>query len=164
MADAPKKILLLLVEDEAMIREMYEMILTKKGFDVDYAEDGETALNKISENPSAYGLVLLDIMLPKVDGITVLKKLKQNDSTKNIPVFLLTNLGQESLIKEAMNLGAAQYWIKSNIFPMDLVKEIEAFLNKIEEQITGGQSVPASTNNNQAQPSTAPPPEPQKSS
>jgi len=68
-------------------------------------------------------------MLPKIDGISVLKKIKEEGSpAKDIPVFLLTNLGQENLIKEAMALGASQYWIKSNIFPMDLVKEITKFL------------------------------------
>ena len=119
---------ILLVEDEPIIRDMYEMILKKKGYQIDLAEDGETALNKITQAPEKYSLILLDIMLPKVDGITVLKKIKQPDSAaKDIPVFLLTNLGQENLIKEAMALGAIQYWIKSNIFPMDLVKEIENF-------------------------------------
>jgi len=122
---------ILLIEDETLIREMYEMILKKEGYEVEIAEDGEQALIKLTQGTPNYGLILLDIMLPKVDGISVLRKIKEpNSPAKDIPVFLLTNLGKENLIKEAISLGAAQYWIKSNIFPMDLVKEITGFLQK----------------------------------
>jgi DNA-binding response OmpR family regulator len=133
--NSTKKILL--IEDESMIREMYEMILSKKGYQVDSAEDGQQGITKLLQNPQDYNLILLDIMLPKLDGISVLKKIKQSDSPiKDIPVFLLTNLGQENLIKEAMSLGAVQYWIKSNIFPVDLVKEIDAFLTEPEDNLS----------------------------
>src|SRR3989338_9222219 len=132
--DKSKK--LLLVEDEVLIREMYELILKKRGYQIDTADDGEQALEKINLAPNEYSLILLDIMLPKIDGISVLKKLKEfNSAAKNIPVFLLTNLGQENLIKEAMSLGADQYLIKSNIFPMDLANEIDNFLNKVDELV-----------------------------
>lgn len=132
---------ILLVEDEALIRDMYEMILKKRGYEVEIAEDGQAALDKLMNGTPDYGLILLDIMLPQVDGISVLKKIKDLGSpAKDIPVFLLTNLGQENLIKEAMALGAAQYWIKSNIFPMDLAKEIDTFLKNVETHISDGQT------------------------
>ncbi len=137
--EGKKKILL--VEDEVLIREMYELILKKRGYEIDTADDGEQAMNKLTaEGKNDYSLILLDIMLPKMDGISVLKKVKEENSpVKNIPVFLLTNLGQENLIKEAMSLGADQYLIKSNIFPMDLANEIDNFLKKIDELVGKGE-------------------------
>lgn len=150
---------ILLVEDEAMIRDMYEMILKKKGYELEIAEDGEIALNKIKTKGSNFGLILLDIMLPKLDGLSVLKEIKKPESpTKDIPVFLLTNLGQENLIKEAMAAGAAQYWIKSNIFPMDLVKEIDSFLNKTNPQTPTDSNTPAENNTPPQTTDTNPPP------
>ena len=132
--DKSKK--LLLVEDEILIREMYELILKKRGYQIETADDGEQALEMLNNKPQEYSLILLDIMLPKLDGISVLKKIKElNSPIKDIPVFLLTNLGQENLIKEAMSLGADQYLIKSNIFPMDLANEIDNFLNKVDEMV-----------------------------
>jgi len=132
--DKSKK--LLLVEDEILIREMYELILKKRGYQIETADDGEQALEMLNNKPQEYSLILLDIMLPKLDGISVLKKIKEpNSPIKDIPVFLLTNLGQENLIKEAMSLGADQYLIKSNIFPMDLANEIDNFLNKVDELV-----------------------------
>src|SRR3989338_9271631 len=132
--DKSKK--LLLVEDEILIREMYELILKKRGYQLETADDGEQALEMLNNKPQEYSLILLDIMLPKLDGISVLKKIKEpNSPIKDIPVFLLTNLGQENLIKEAMSLGADQYLIKSNIFPMDLANEIDNFLNKVDELV-----------------------------
>lgn len=119
---------ILLVEDEVFIRELYELALTQHGFSVDCAEDGELALQKLTQTSPAYDLVILDIMLPKLDGISVLKQMKMHDSkTKDIPVFLLTNLGLDSVIKQALSLGAQKYFIKANFLPKDIVREIDLF-------------------------------------
>ncbi len=79
------------------------MILERAGFEVFLAEDGEKGYNLAQNLPN---LILLDIMLPKMNGIMLLKKLKEENLTKNIPVVLLTNLGQEEIIKTAFDNGA----------------------------------------------------------
>ena len=120
---------ILLVEDEKMIREMYEIVLKHEGYDVDFAEDGEIAVQKLSQPKPDYDLVLLDLMMPKLDGINVLKIIKAPDSpSRHIPVFLLTNLGMDNLIKEAMSHGADKFLVKANYLPKQVVDEITAFL------------------------------------
>ncbi len=119
---------ILLVEDEEFIRQMYQTALTQQGYSVDTANDGEEALAKLDTPSNAYDLIILDIMLPKIDGLSVLKKIKLPESPhKNIPVFLLTNLGLDNIIKQAMQLGAEKYFIKSNFLPKDIVNEINSF-------------------------------------
>ena len=120
---------ILLVEDEKMIREMYEIVLKHAGYAVDFAEDGEIAVQKLSQPNPDYDLVLLDLMMPKLDGINVLKIIKAPDSpSRHIPVFLLTNLGMDNLIKEAMSHGADKFLVKANYLPKQVVDEITAFL------------------------------------
>ncbi|PIZ46983.1 response regulator [candidate division WWE3 bacterium CG_4_10_14_0_2_um_filter_41_14] len=116
---------ILLIEDDLFIRELYERTLTQDGFTVSTGIDGEEGGAKaISEKPD---LILLDIMMPKKNGIDVLKDLKASNTTKNIPVFLLTNLGQESIIKEAFSMGAAGYLLKARLLPRDVCAHIVAF-------------------------------------
>ena len=120
---------ILLIEDELSIQQLYKLILTKHHLEVDTADDGEIALQKLLHGTPDYNLILLDLMLPKVDGISVLKQIKaENSPVKQIPVFLITNLGQESMISEALELGAAQYWVKSQINPVQLAQEVADFL------------------------------------
>lgn len=124
MAEQPVKILI--VEDDLFIRELYERQLALEGFQVTTAEDGEVGLAKITE--SIPDLLLLDIMLPKVSGLDLLRTIKAKDETKNIPVILLTNLGQDSVIKEGFNLGADGYLIKSAYTPDQIIAEVKKFL------------------------------------
>ena len=119
---------ILLIEDEDPIRQMYSFILSKQGYQVVEAIDGEDALVKLKEPGNSFDVVLLDIMLPKVDGIEVLKQMKAAGSlAKDIPVFVLTNLAQDDLIEQAKNLGANDYWVKANLFPTDLITKLEKF-------------------------------------
>lgn len=116
-----------LVEDELLVREMYERVLVQAGYRVDSAVDGREALDKLKKSPD-YDLILLDIMLPKVSGLDVLKGIKKEDSvSRHIPVYLLTNLGQESVIKEAFSIGAEGYLIKSALLPKQVVQEVASF-------------------------------------
>ncbi len=101
------------------------MILEKAGFEVFLAEDGEKGYNLAQNLPD---LILLDIMLPKMNGIILLKKLKEENLTKNIPVMVLTNLGQEEIIKAAFDSGASGYFLKVSLNPNELVKKINLFL------------------------------------
>lgn len=124
MADGNVKILI--IEDDLFIRELYERQLSMEGFEVRTAEDGEVGLNSLSEG--APDLLLLDIMLPKVSGLDVLRTMKGQDQLKDVPVILLTNLGQDSVIKEGFNLGADGYLIKSAYTPDQIIEEVKKFL------------------------------------
>ena len=119
----------LVIEDEQFLRELYDELLKEEGYEVDIAKDGEEGLNKFLEG--GYSLVLLDIMLPKIDGLEILRKAKDKKPKKeNGPVVLLTNLGQDSIIKEGFSLGAAGYLVKSAMNPDQVLNEIKVFLNK----------------------------------
>ncbi len=124
--EQPKSILI--IEDDLFIKELYQRQLSKAGFEVDTAEDGTRGLVKASEK--SWSLILLDIMLPEINGLDVLRTLKSKPETKNIPVILLTNLGQDSLIKEAFDIGAEAYLIKSAYTPKQVVEEVKEFFNK----------------------------------
>ena len=127
MADDKKK-KVLVIDDEAPIREIYQKEFSREGFNTVVAVDGEDGLLKAGkEIPD---LILLDIMLPKLSGIDVLKSLKKNPLTKDIPVLLLTNLGEETIIKEGFTLGADGYLLKVSYTPAQVVEECRKFLNE----------------------------------
>lgn len=120
---------ILVIEDDQFLRDLYRELLTEAGYKVDLAEDGEIGMNKFLVG--GYDLVLLDIMLPKVDGLEILRKVKEKPpKTANGPVVLLTNLGQDSIIKEGFNLGASGYLIKSSMNPDQVLSEVKVFLSK----------------------------------
>ncbi len=124
MADKQK---ILLVEDDTYTRDIYREILEEAGFEVSVAVDGQEGLTKLKEGN--YSLVLLDVMMPKMDGISVLKALKEDKSPKNGRIILLTNLGHDSVIKEAVSLGASDFMVKSDLNPDQLVEKVKSFLS-----------------------------------
>ena len=117
---------ILIVEDDQDVRELYTEVLRDEGFEVAEAVDGQSGLAKVLEG--TYDLLLLDIMLPKFDGLEVLKTIKEKAKVKGIPVILLTNLGREAIIKEGFSLGADGYLIKSEHTPEEIVDEVRKFL------------------------------------
>lgn len=120
---------ILVIEDDQFLRELYEELLKGEGYSVDLAEDGEKGLSKFLEG--GYSLVLLDIMLPKIDGLEILRKAKDSKPKKeNGAIVLLTNLGQDSIIKEGFSLGASGYLVKSAMNPDQVLNEVKVFLNK----------------------------------
>jgi DNA-binding response OmpR family regulator len=120
---------ILIVEDDQFLREFYQELLTEEGYLADIAADGETALQKIQNNE--YNLILLDIMLPKKDGLQILRELHAiPPKSTNVPIVVLTNLGQDAVIKEAFDLGAAGYLIKSALNPDQVLLEIKSYLQK----------------------------------
>ena len=119
---------ILIIEDDYFIRELYERQLKKREYDVVSAADGAEGLVKAAEESP--NLILLDIMLPKLNGLDLLGTLKAKPETKDIPVVLLTNLGQESVIKEGFKLGAKGYLIKSAYTPEQIISEVESFLSE----------------------------------
>lgn len=104
------KIKVLIVEDEIAILNPYKDYLTMKGFDVQSATDGEQGIEMCSTFMPH--IVLLDIMLPKVDGLEVLKQIKADAKLKDVKIILLTALGRDSVIKKGFDLGADAYLIK----------------------------------------------------
>jgi len=119
---------ILLIEDDLFLIDIYNVKLKASGFSVDVAEDGESGLAKAKENK--YDLIILDIVLPGLDGRDVLRKLKSEKDLKNIPVIILSNLGQKNEIEEGMKLGASQYLIKAHYTPSEIVDEIIKILKK----------------------------------
>jgi DNA-binding response OmpR family regulator len=101
---------ILVAEDEKAMAHALEVKLTKAGFVVDLASDGKTALEKIQSGK--YELILLDIMMPKLNGFEILESLEKTGNT--VPVIVTSNLGQDEDAKRAKSLGAAEYFIKSN--------------------------------------------------
>lgn len=120
---------ILIVEDDQFLREFYQELLQAEGYSVDCAADGEIALNKLQNN--GYNLVLLDIMLPKKDGVQILRDLKvQPPKSPSASIVVLTNLGQDSIIKECFELGAEGFLIKSALNPDQVLTEIKSYLQK----------------------------------
>ena len=126
----PKTILL--IEDEFYIADLYKNILQKAGFDVELAQDGDSGLKMAQSKPD---LILLDIMLPKINGLMILSSLKLNPETKSIPIILLTNLGQADIIKQAFTMGASGYLLKMSLKPNDLVKYVNEFIANPDTQM-----------------------------
>jgi len=126
MPELKKKILI--IEDEADLRELYRTVLEEAGYVVEEAVDGKEGMAKIMAS-EAYSLILLDIMLPKFDGLEILKTMKKSRELAKVPVVMLTNLGQDSIIKEAFALGANGYLIKSEYDPGQVLQEVESYLN-----------------------------------
>ncbi|OQA37178.1 MAG: Transcriptional regulatory protein SrrA [Parcubacteria group bacterium ADurb.Bin326] len=123
-----KKIKVLLVEDESMIVDMYKMRLEEEGFEVLVTDKGTEAFEIASkEKPN---IILLDVILPEIDGFSVLQMIKDDSKTKNIPVMMLTNLGQESDKEKGSQLGAVEYFIKSQHTPADVLSAVKKIVFK----------------------------------
>src|SRR3989338_3998385 len=120
---------ILVVEDDQFMREFYQELLTEEGYEVEVAADGLGGEQKFLTG--GYDLVLLDIMLPKKDGLEILRDAKNKPpKVKNGPIVILTNLGQDAIIKEGFSLGASGYIIKSAMAPDEILNEINMFMNK----------------------------------
>ena len=126
MTDANPTVLL--VEDDRFLRRAAEASLRQAGFTVALASDGEEALRQVAAVKPA--IVLLDLIMPKLQGFEVLRRLKAAPETAGIPVVVTSNLGQETDVKQAMNLGAAAYFIKSNLSLQELVTVVRDTLKK----------------------------------
>lgn len=118
---------ILIVEDDQFLREFYQELLQAEGYIIDVAADGETASQKIYEG--GYNLVMLDIMLPKKDGVQILRDHKAHPSkAANGPIVVLTNIGQDAIIKSCFELGAAGYIVKSSLNPDQVLTEINNYI------------------------------------
>lgn len=118
---------ILIIEDDQYIRELYEGLLKDEGYSVTTAGNGQEGLVKLGDG--SYDLVLLDVMMPVLDGIGVLKELHTKYASKlPFTVILLTNLAHDSVIQEALSLGARTYLTKSELNPDEFLKEVKKYL------------------------------------
>jgi CheY-like chemotaxis protein len=127
----------LIVEDDQLIQRMYQKIFTFEKFDVTIAIDGEEGLEKARTLKPT--IILLDVMMPKMNGMEVLERLKADPDTKHIPVVMLSNLAGENDVESALAKGAVKYIIKSEYDPKqvaDMVKEIIAGYTRDEIPVT----------------------------
>jgi two-component system alkaline phosphatase synthesis response regulator PhoP len=113
----------LIVEDEIFIADLYSRQLTNAGFSVITAGDGLSGLKDLESQP--FDLLLLDIMLPGMNGLELLKQWRTKNPQSTMPVLLLTNLGQDAVIKEGFELGAQGYLIKASYTPAQIVNEVQ---------------------------------------
>lgn len=118
----------LIIEDEKMLAEMYATKFGMDGYETIKAFDGSEGLAKAKETKP--DVILLDIIMPKLDGFAVLKELRKDEDFKNTPILLLTNLGQDDDIKKGKSLGADDYFVKSNHTPADVALKVKSMLNK----------------------------------
>lgn len=122
------KFKILLIEDDPFLLSMYTTKFELENFKVITAEDGQKGLRlAIEESPD---IILLDILLPKMNGFEVLKELKSDNNVNNIPVILLTNLSQRDEVEQGLNLGADDYLIKAHFMPSEVVEKIKKYINR----------------------------------
>jgi len=114
---------ILVVEDDKFLRELISRKLTGEDFDVLEAVDGEEGIKKIKEGKP--DLVLLDLILPGIDGFEFLAKAREDPETSSIPIIILSNLGQREEVDKGLKLGAVDYLIKAHFTPGEIIEKIK---------------------------------------
>lgn len=126
MAEAKGKILI--IEDDRYISKMYQLKLSLEGYVVQVADNGRLGVDKVKEFMP--DIILLDILMPELDGFEVLQIIKSDENTKDIPVLIMSNLGQEDHIQKGMEMGAVGYIVKSQFTPSKVVETIKEIIRK----------------------------------
>ena len=116
----------LIVDDDEALSLVLDTTFKKNGFDTVLAANGQTGIDKAKTEK--VDLILLDQILPDISGNEILKLLKIDPATQNIPVIILSNFSQEELVKEAINNGAKDYVFKYQVEPLDLVSKVKSTL------------------------------------
>lgn len=119
---------ILLVDDDKFLLNMYSIKFKKEGFEVDTASEGYDALNKLKEglNPNA---ILLDMVMPNMDGLEILGKIRSDKLATNAKIVILSNQGQSTDIEKAKQLGIDGYIVKATTIPSEVVAEITRILS-----------------------------------
>lgn len=117
---------ILIIEDDKFLRELIARKLTNEDFEVSEAVDGEEGIKKIKEEKP--DLVLLDLILPGIDGFEVLSQTKKEPTLVSIPVIILSNLGQKDDVEKGLKMGAVDYLIKAHFTPGEIIDKIKAAL------------------------------------
>lgn len=123
---------ILLAEDDIFVRDMYSVRLKKDGYEVKTVKDGRQALEWLSKNTP--DIILLDIMMPFMDGLEVLAEIQKNENLNTIPVIMLTNLSEGEDIRKALTLGASDYIIKSHFTPSEIVSKVNTLYWQLRDQ------------------------------
>ena len=117
---------ILIIEDDKFLRELITQRLVKEGYEISEADDGEKGIKSVKEiKPD---LVLLDLILPGIDGFTILARLKEDQALAQIPVIILSNLGQKDDIEKGLKMGAIDYLIKAHFTPAEIIEKINIVL------------------------------------
>ncbi|MEA3399029.1 MAG: response regulator [Patescibacteria group bacterium] len=117
---------ILVIEDDSFLQSLEVNKLTKSGYDLISASDGKEGVEKIKEPD--IDLILLDLILPDIDGFDVLKQIRENEDTKETPVIVFSNLSEEKDVNKATKLGATEFMVKSNFTLDELVEKIQKIL------------------------------------
>lgn len=128
MTQEENKKTIMIAEDDAFIGDIYEVKLKDAGYDVVLATNGREVIEKL-EKGGKPNLLLLDIVMPYMDGFDVLEALNEKEEWKEIPVILLTNLSQKDDVTRGMSLGAKDYLIKSHFTPTEVLSKVEKFIS-----------------------------------
>lgn len=124
MANMAKKILI--IEDDKFLRELIVQKFVKEGYEISESVDGEDGLKKIKA--SKPDLILLDLILPGIDGFEVLSQIKENQTLSSIPVIIFSNLGQKEDVEKGLKLGAVDYLIKAHFTPGEIIEKVKNVL------------------------------------
>ena len=123
---------ILLIEDDSFLVDIYTTKFKQAGFQISVVEQGSEAFESIQKAPP--DVILLDVVLPHIDGWDILKKLQEQETTRDIPVFVLSNLGQKEEIEKGLRLGAKKYLIKAHYTPSEIIEEIEQFFKEYKNK------------------------------
>ena len=123
----PKKKKIMIVEDEKILADMYKDKLSRSGFDVECAFNAEDGFNMIKK--AKPDLVLLDILLPRENGISLLSKIRKEKDISSVPVIAFSNYDDQGTKEEAKNFGAKEYLIKTNYNPQEILDIINKYIN-----------------------------------
>jgi len=122
-----RKVKILVIEDEHFLLNFYGSKLGQLGYQAIKASGGDEGIRLAKlKSPD---LILLDILMPDIDGYEVLRRVKADKKTKNIPVLILSNLSQRVEVKKGLELGAVEFIVKADVIPDDIVVKIEKYLN-----------------------------------
>lgn len=119
---------ILVVEDDDFLQQLLGKKLRDEGFNVKEVNNGKNALKILEEE--TFDLILLDLILPEIGGFEVLEKIKENPEKKDIPIVILSNLGQKEEINKGMDLGAQDYMIKAHYTPQEIVEKARSVLEE----------------------------------
>lgn len=118
---------IMIAEDDVFIGDIYEVKLKDAGYDVVLANNGREAIEKLESGVRPH-IILLDIVMPYMDGFDVLEAISQREEWKNIPVVLLTNLSQKEDVDRGMSLGAKDFLIKSHFTPSEVLSKVQKYM------------------------------------
>jgi DNA-binding response OmpR family regulator len=120
---------ILIVEDDNFVAEVYFAKLTEMGYEAILAQNGEEGISALKRDK--IDLILLDILMPIMNGMEMLEEIKKQEGWKNIPVILLTNVGEKESIQKVREMGVKNYLIKSHFTPAEVIEKIEAVFNDV---------------------------------